>query len=997
MRKFLKHPFIIIGLSFLITVLFAIPLRKIRIESSIRQFFPQKHEAFQRLNRTEDTFGSMLAIGISIETPKSTILSPEYIDIVRRITARLEQVENTEDVTSITNIDYIVGENGSINVAPLLDKDDSEPVTDGDMETIVSRLTDWEEMYDLVVISKDGRGTQISLSVNPKATLAEQQKALDEIREIVNGQTEGTDLMVKFYGDPVISENSKNYMLSDLLVLIPLVILVVLISLYFSFRTYEGTLLPLITVLMSTIWSVGLMTILNFEFTMVSSVIPVALIGCGSAYGIHVLTHYYIAVDKKRQELKKTGGKFTIESHYDCIMEGLANVHLAVLLSAVTTIVGFMSLVTSPLRPLFSFAIFTGVGIAISLVLSVTLIPAFLVLKKLDNVGKRSKRMEKIAARLKKKLAKVESSDKRKGDNEKTTLANTLYNIYHFVCGTKPRMIVFSLVIVVFSLVGLFRIVIDTSMVNYFPETSQLRQDINYVNDNFAGTNSIYLLFNSPAAKPRAEANALYDEAQAIEDSFGGGEIDAASRAKIDELRERAAEKLSEADSLQNMTNPDVLKVLDDMEDWINRSFDNVGKVASYTDSIKRVNQTWNDPEAAAGVESWNGPNGSLDADTAGDEFGGFFDFGDSDSVAEPQTAATDDFADFFDFGGDEQASGADSAPTMEDPNDRYREMLSRQLSGAEVQQLLFSAYSKAGGNRASVEDFIKELQKQMNYNGTAFYEIPYEPGKYRVTSKEELASIASNYLQLLGDSMDRFTDDRTNFAPSAIRMQVQIKTNSTQVVGQMLNAIEEYARANLPEGYYMEATGEGEMEYVMTGLVVSSQITSLLLSLALVFVIISLSFRSPLAGIIGAIPLAFTIILNYMAMGLTGIKLDLFTSIIASVAIGVGIDYTIHFMTEYRELRMKSDDLEEVTRGTFRSSGLGIITNALAVGLGFIVLCLSRFIVLRYIGILVAIVMFTSSMLAMTILPAIFNNFDPAFMHPGKPKAWETEGDDEE
>ncbi len=143
------------------------------------------------------------------------------------------------------------------------------------------------------------------------------------------------------------------------------------------------------------------------------------------------------------------------------------------------------------------------------------------------------------------------------------------------------------------------------------------------------------------------------------------------------------------------------------------------------------------------------------------------------------------------------------------------------------------------------------------------------------------------------------------------------------------------------------------------------------------------------IAGLIGAIPLAFTIVLNYMMMGFLGIKLDLITSIIASVAIGVGIDYTIHFMTEYRELRQNCTNLAQITQDTFKSSGMGIITNALAVGLGFLVLCLSRFVVLRYIGILVAIVMFTSSMLAMTIIPGIFNAFAPDFLHKGKPKAW--------
>ena len=128
---------------------------------------------------------------------------------------------------------------------------------------------------------------------------------------------------------------------------------------------------------------------------------------------------------------------------------------------------------------------------------------------------------------------------------------------------------------------------------------------------------------------------------------------------------------------------------------------------------------------------------------------------------------------------------------------------------------------------------------------------------------------------------------------------------------------------------------------------------------------------------------------LNYMLMGFLGINLDLVTSIIASVAVGVGIDYTIHFMqtfkeeSQYEEEKSHGEDVnyEVATRETFKKSGSGIVTNAMAVGLGFVVLCLSQFVVLQNIGILIAIVMFTSSFLAMTIIPGLLNAHHPKFI----------------
>lgn len=172
-------------------------------------------------------------------------------------------------------------------------------------------------------------------------------------------------------------------MLSDLVCLIPLVVLVVLISLFLSFKTLSGTLLPCITVVMASIWTCGFMALLNVKFSILSSVIPVVLVAIGSAYGIHVLTHYYA-------ELKKVPGDITREKHIEIIQNGVKEVFVPVMLAGFTTIVGFISLVTSPIEPLHSFAVFNSLGVFISLVLSITFIPAMLLIKKTDKIKARA-------------------------------------------------------------------------------------------------------------------------------------------------------------------------------------------------------------------------------------------------------------------------------------------------------------------------------------------------------------------------------------------------------------------------------------------------------------------------------------------------------------------------------------------------------------------------------------------------------------------------------
>ncbi len=939
-KRFFKRPRVIIAACVIITGVLGFFIKDLAIDNSIRQFLPQKDASYTRLSETEDLFGSMMVIGVSLEAKNGSILTPEYIDVIREITDRSLELREISDVDSLTHIDFVCETDGSISASQLIP--DTYTGSQEDIEQLESRLNEWDAMYNRVVVNDNMTGTQLQITLAAYDTDYEtelaaqlgkkkirseaemQEGALNAVTAIVNEATAGHNLDVKIYGNPVVMQNSRVFMLADLARLIPLVIVVVLLSLYFSFKTMDGTLLPLITVVMATSWTMGLMSLFHVTFTLVSSVIPVALIAVGSAYGIHVLTHYYVALDM-------TGGELTQEKYKDAVFNGLHEVMSAVLLAGITTIIGFISLISSPIAPLHSFAVFTAVGVAISLLLAITFIPAILLLKDFNKVQASRNKKHHLTEKLARKIE--QATRLRGGKTADEAQGDTLYQIYHFFCGSKTRLFLSIIVMIGLSVVGLRMLKIDTALVNYFPKSCDMRQDMNYIDKQFAGTNSLYLNVKGP-------------------------------------------EKGS-------LTNPEILKAVDDLQNYMEEEFPDVGKIVSFTDFIKRINQIWHVP-AATGADSsiadFSGGE-SFEADS----FGGFEDFGED-------SFASDTFGEFGDFGddtfGDDTFADAGETSTFdasnwEDPNTAYAAALEQTVTVEEVINMLNKAYISAGGKTAKVEDIVNELQKQVNYNGTAYYEIPYDYTKYPVASREELSGVVQGYLTLLSGSLDRFVDDDMN--PQIMRITVQLRNHSTQTTGEIIAAAQKFAENHFPEGYTLEATGTAEMEYTMTKMIVSSQLTSLLISLLCVFVIIAVAFKSGWAGLLGAVPLALAIILNYMVMGFSGINLDLVTSIIASVAVGVGIDYTIHFLTTYREERSKSDNLDEVTRMTFRKSGHGIVTNAIAVGFGFLVLCFSKFVVLRYIGILVAIVMFTSSFLAMTVIPGFLNMYAPKFISKKK------------
>ena len=686
MKKLLKHPWLVIGIIVAITIFFGIQLTGLKVENTARQFMPQNSDSYTRLMKTEDEFGSMIAVGISLETQDETILTPEYITIIDSITKRIENIENIDSVDSLTNIDFIQSEDGVLVAGNLVGDDFSG--TKEEISEIKAKLHDWDEMYNRVIISDDEKSTQMMITLDPNFSSSSQTEILHELKTIINEETKGTDLKVVYFGDPVLSDSAYEFMFSDLVRLIPLVIIVVLLSLFFSFRTIEGTFLPLITVVFSTVWACGLMALFNINFTIVSSVIPVALIACGSAYGIHILNHYFIYVDEIEGEITK-------EKYQNAIFTSLKDVWIAVLLAGITTFVGFISLVTSPLEPLHSFSIFTALGIVFSLLLSVFLIPAVLLLKPVSRVKRSAERKGKLSEKVKEKM--VRQLERNGGKTSSELTDNTLYNIYHFFAGTKPRLVFFGILILVLSVVGIRNLNVDTAMVNYFPSDSDFRQGIAYADEKFAGTNSLYFIISG---------------------------------------QEKG-----------DLTKPEILKSVDNLQNYLQGKYPEIGKTVSFTTFIKKMNQVMHIPGSSTlAIEEDNA--------NSGETLSSFASFAEDDSSDSGFSSFADDS--FSSFADDVAANDTAETSTdtiqepFVDPNIAFEETLSSNITVKEGLALLQNAYIEAGGKKASFESIVDNLEKSLNYNGSAYYEVPYDASKYPVASREELSNLVSQYLLLL-------------------------------------------------------------------------------------------------------------------------------------------------------------------------------------------------------------------------------------------------------
>jgi hypothetical protein len=300
-------------------------------------------------------------------------------------------------------------------------------------------------------------------------------------------------------------------------------------------------------------------------------------------------------------------------------------------------------------------------------------------------------------------------------------------------------------------------------------------------------------------------------------------------------------------------------------------------------------------------------------------------------------------------------------------------------LSYREIALLLTDAYREARDLNIRADELISRFKRKLNLEGEAYNEIPYDPAKYPVSSRRELKNLISQYLLLFSGNLDDFADDALE--PSQACMHVQLTSTGNRFTKEIIREIHRFAEERFPEGYEVEIAGHADIEAAFTDLIVRSQVMSILVALVVVFAIITLSFRSPAAGLFGIIPLSVAIIVIFGLMGFVGFKLDIVTSLVASVAIGIGIDYSIHFLSRYHLERRGTDSRSQVTKKTLLSTGKAIIINTLTVGAGFAVLVFSNFNPIAIAGFLVALTMMTTSLASMTVLPVLLNRLNPRFL----------------
>jgi predicted RND superfamily exporter protein len=867
MEKLFKYPALVVGIITVITVFLGLWVPRAELDNNNIRFLPDKNQSKIISEYIDETFGGQVMILVGLERPYRTVFEKDFLRRIRDFAQAVENVEYIKSVNSIMSTQYITGNGDSIVVADLVPEDFSG--TDEEITELKRRIASWD-LFRGSLVSDDFSATQILITLNVLTadfTRPEVIQSVGTIREIAEELFTG-EAEVYFTGQPVINKIINESMISDNLLLIPLVVIVLLAMLFFSFRRAAFVILPLLTVVIAVVWTIGMAALFGIKLSVITTILPVILVAVGSAYGIHIVTHY----------MEDTRGKtFTVDEHRTLVLTLVKKLIKPVFLAALTTMAGFISFCFTPIVPMREFGLCAGFGVISAFAAAVLFIPSMLLLHPTT-----------LPDHL-----QWSGRQKKRADSGRFNAA--IAGIFTGIAEKKILVLVLAALTVVISLYGLSKVVVDNAVVEFFQHETDISRSDRFIREYFGGSKDLNLVVM--------------------------------------------------ADTTEELLHPDVLQAIDNLSVYLTANIPAVGKVVGFADIIKRINQVFNvdeSPEGLQNIVSYNTENG-FGLDDA-DDFG----FGD------------------FSF------------------NDNYIESSIQensfniiQYNTADILRFLDNATGKSphlNGN-----ELVQELERLTNYEGMAYYEIPVNPQRYGKDTKEELQRLIANYLVLLsGDDDSGYSNDPLE--PTAIRTMIQLRTTGSKDSQEVIDIIKEYITVNFPKNVRVIIGGGVIYEMAVTDLIFNSQLISIFISVFIVFFIMTFSNKSPVAGLIGAVPLALAILCNFAVMGFVGIKLTLATALISSLAVGIGIDYTIHFI-EFFKHEYQSGKADFLRR-TFIGCGKAIIINALSVGAGFGVLALSQFRIIAELGSLIALNMLITAFVSLTVIPALLLVIKPKFIY---------------
>ena len=294
---------------------------------------------------------------------------------------------------------------------------------------------------------------------------------INEIRDVISKY--GENAKINLGGIPMIADDMMGYIKSDIVVFGIGVFIFIVLTLWFIFRNLKWVIMPLIGCTTSVIIMIGLLGLIGWKVTVISSNFIALMLILNMAMNIH-LTVRFLQLKKEFPQLSKQ----------EALFEASKKMMLPILYTVLTTICAFLSLVFSGIKPIIDFGWMMTLGLLVSFLIT------FLLLPSLINI-----------------LSSENEIDVK--DTEKSFITSVLGS---FTKNNKILIFGSTLLVVVFSIIGIFKLEVENSFINYFDKETEIYKGMKKIDDDLGGTTPLNVILKFPSSKKDSNSDDEFEE-----------------------------------------------------------------------------------------------------------------------------------------------------------------------------------------------------------------------------------------------------------------------------------------------------------------------------------------------------------------------------------------------------------------------------------------------------------------------------------------------------
>jgi len=350
------------------------------------------------------------------------------------------------------------------------------------------------------VVSEDGKTSGIIVNIKQNKPLEDiQNKSKEDIenyKEKIKKQNHQNILeirqVIQSYGDvgkiylggiPMIADDMMTFIKSDIVVFGFGVLLFIIATLWFIFRKILWIFIPISSCLFSVVIMMGLLGIIGWKVTVISSNFVALMLILTMAMNIHMSTRFL--------QLKKD---FPSKNNFEIISLTTNKMFWPILYTVLTTIFAFLSLIFSEIKPIIDFGWMMTFGLITSFIITFTLLPTLLSFSSADNI-----------------------SVKKEQDSRFT-------NFLGFVSlNNRNTIFLMSGLIVILSVIGISKLEVENSFINYFNKNTEIYKGMKLIDEKLGGTTPLEVILKFPK-KEKQEKTSEDEEFEDWDDGEGGSD-----------------------------------------------------------------------------------------------------------------------------------------------------------------------------------------------------------------------------------------------------------------------------------------------------------------------------------------------------------------------------------------------------------------------------------------------------------------------------------------